>query len=282
MRKPARLSFPTRTIRAIGPISIALLCIGLLCGFRPYPAPPASSPLVTLRVIDRDADGADLPQYAQRGERWIAAEPGHRYALRLTNRSDRRVLVVLSVDGVNAVSGETASSDQRGYVLGPWQSSEIAGWRKSQREIAQFVFTDLADSYAARTGRPDNVGVIGMAVFDEAPTIVPQASVAQDRERAAAPVAAAPSAAAARAESDAALGKMQRLGTGHGEREWSPSSVTAFERASEVPRQRLQLRYDSRARLVARGVIPRPRSYPRVADAPQAFPGDFVPDPPGY
>jgi hypothetical protein len=279
MRKPARLSFPTR---AIGPISIALLCIGLLCGFRPYPAPPASSPLVTLRVIDRDADGADLPQYAQRGERWIAAEPGHRYALRLTNRSDRRVLVVLSVDGVNAVSGETASSDQRGYVLGPWQSSEIAGWRKSQREIAQFVFTDLADSYAARTGRPDNVGVIGMAVFDEAPTIVPQASISQARERAAAPAAAAPSAAAARAESDAALGKMQRLGTGHGEREWSPSSVTAFERASELPRQRLQLRYDSRARLIARGVIPRPRSYPRVADAPQAFPGDFVPDPPGY
>ncbi|KLD77923.1 hypothetical protein Y886_12990 [Xanthomonas hyacinthi DSM 19077] len=258
-----------------------MLCIGLMCGFRPYPAPPALSPLVTLRVIDRDADGADLPQYAKRGERWIAAEPGHRYALRLTNRSDRRVLVVLSVDGVNAVSGETASSDQRGYVLDPWQSSEIAGWRKSQREIAQFVFTDLADSYAARTGRPDNVGVIGMAVFDEAPTIVPQASVEQRRERADAPMAAAAPAAAARMqESDAALGKAQRLGTGHGEREWSPSSVTAFERASDVPQQRLQLRYDSRARLIARGVIPRPRRYPRVAAAADAFPGDFVPDPP--
>ncbi|QNH14573.1 hypothetical protein [Xanthomonas sp. SI] len=277
MRKPARLFFSPRPI---GPISIALLCIGLLCGFRPYPAPPAPAPLVALEVIDRDADGANLPQYKQRGERWIAAEPGHRYALRLTNRSDRRVLVVLSVDGVNAVSGQTASSDQRGYVLDPWQSSEIAGWRKSQREIAQFVFTDLADSYAARTGRPDNVGVIGMAVFDEAPEIVPQASVEEDRERAAAPIAAAPPAAAARAESDAVQGKMQRLGTGHGEREWSPSSVTEFERASDVPRQRLQLRYDSRARLVARGVIPRPRFYPRVADVPQAFPGDFVPDPP--
>jgi len=144
------------------------------------------------------------------------------------------------------------------------------------------VFTDLADSYAARTGRPDNVGVIGMAVFDEAPASVPQASVEENRERAAAPIAAAPPAAAARAESDAALGKMQRVGTGHGEREWSPSSVTEFERASDVPRQRLQLRYDSRARLVARGVIPRPRSYPRVADVPQAFPGDFVPDPPAY
>ncbi|WLA08447.1 hypothetical protein MO328_19300 [Xanthomonas translucens] len=280
MRKPARLFFSTRPL---GPLSIALLCIGLLCGFRPYPAAPASAAAVALRVIDRDADGADLPQYAQRGERWIAAEPGHRYALRLTNRSDRRVLVVLSVDGVNAVSGQTASSDQRGYVLAPWQSTEIAGWRKSQREIAQFVFTDLADSYAARTGRPDNVGVIGMAVFDEAPTIVPQASVEQSRERADASMpAAAAMAAALVQESDAAQGKLQRLGTGHGEREWSPSRVTEFERASDLPQQRLQLRYDSHARLVARGVIPRPRRYPRVADMPQAFPGDFVPDPPAY
>ncbi|CTP89479.1 hypothetical protein [Xanthomonas graminis] len=222
-------------------------------------------------------------QYAQRGERWIAAEPGHHYALRLSNRSDRRVLVVLSVDGVNAVSGETASSDQRGYVLAPWQSTEIAGWRKSQREIAQFVFTDLADSYAARTGRPDNVGVIGMAVFDEAPTIVPQASVEQSRARADASMpAAAVMAAAPVQESDAAQGELQRLGTGHGEREWSPSRVTEFERASDLPQQRLQLRYDSHARLVARGVIPRPRRYPRVADVPQAFPGDFVPDPPAY
>ena len=180
MRKPARLFFSTRPI---GPISIALLCIGLLCGFRLYAPQPAAAAPVALRVIDRDADGIDLPQYAQRGERWIAAEPGHRYALRLTNRSDRSVLVVLSVDGVNAVSGETASSDQRGYVLDPWQSAEIAGWRKSQREIAQFVFADLADSYAARTGRPDNVGVIGMAVFDEAPTIVPQAGVEERSAR---------------------------------------------------------------------------------------------------
>lgn len=268
-------------IRRIGPLSVALLCIALLCGFRPYPAPPPDAPMVALHVVDRDAGSDVLPEYRQRGQRWIAATPGHRYALRLTNLTGRRVLVVVAVDGVNAVSGETAASDQRGYVLAPWQSTEIAGWRKSQQEIAQFVFTDLADSYAARTGRPDDVGVIGMAVFDEAPTIVPQ--VAEGRARAAAPAAplpAPPPAAARVQESDAMQGAEQRLGTGHGQREWSPSSLTHFERASETPRERLQLRYDSRARLVARGVIPRWRPSPRVTDAPRAFPGDFVPDPP--
>ncbi|MGO4782125.1 hypothetical protein AB4084_42215, partial [Lysobacter sp. 2RAB21] len=61
----------------------------------------------------------------------------------------------------------TASPSQAGYVLEAWQSTEINGWRKSMDDVAQFVFTDLPDSYAARTGRPDNVGVIGVAVFQE-------------------------------------------------------------------------------------------------------------------
>ncbi|MBL0163667.1 MAG: hypothetical protein IPP82_08530 [Xanthomonadales bacterium] len=74
---------------------------------------------------------------------------------------------VLSVDGVNAVSGETASANQSGYVLDAWESTEINGWRKNLDEVAQFNFTSLPDSYAAQTGRPANVGVIGVAVFTE-------------------------------------------------------------------------------------------------------------------
>ena len=38
-----------------------------------------------------------------------------------------------SVDGVNVVSGETASPSQSGYVLDPYESVEISGWRKSLR-----------------------------------------------------------------------------------------------------------------------------------------------------
>jgi hypothetical protein len=129
-------------------------------------ATACARPLVDLSVVDRDT-GATLPTYSQHGRRYVPGEPGHRYALRLYNHTDQRVLVVLSVDGVNAVNGQTAGTDQPGYVLDPWQTTEIAGWRKSYSDIAQFVFTALDDSYAARTGRPDNVGVIGMAVFRE-------------------------------------------------------------------------------------------------------------------
>ena len=37
------------------------------------------------------------------------------------------------------------------------------------QRIAAFYFTELENSYAARTGRPDNVGVIGVAVFRKKP-----------------------------------------------------------------------------------------------------------------
>ena len=163
----------------------------------------------------------------------------------------------------------------------PGQSTEITGWRKSLTEAAAFYFTALPDSYAARTDRPDNVGVIGVAVFRERER-VPDVSrrpfdraepgLAQnaDRARGAAESSAAPAAKAAGGLLD------ERLGTGHGEREYMPTSHTRFERASDRPSEIVRLRYDSRERLLASGVI-LPRRAPWV---PEACPG-FVPDPNG-
>jgi hypothetical protein len=76
-------------------------------------------------------------------------------------------MAVTSVDGVNVISGETAAVNQSGYVFYAWQAYDIAGWRKSNQEIAAFTFTSIPKSYAARTGRPQNVGVIGVALFRE-------------------------------------------------------------------------------------------------------------------
>ena len=233
--------------------------------------------LVDLELVDRSV-GQKLPTYAHRGTSWVAGRPGSRYAVRLTNRSGARVLVVLSVDGVNAVSGETAATGQTGYVLAPWQTTEITGWRKSLTEAAAFYFTALPDSYAARTDRPDNVGVIGAAVFREREREVSvrrpweaEPRVAQgaaDRERAA-------ESSAAPAPSAKAAARDERLGTGHGEREISPTTQTTFERASDRPAELVRLRYDSVENLLASGIVPRP-----VRGVPNPFPG-FVPDPKG-
>lgn len=250
-------------------------------------SPLDARPLVGIDVIDRDT-GQWLPEARARGSDWIPGDPGHRYSVRLSNNSPERVLVVLSVDGVNAVTGETASPSQAGYVLAPWQSTEIAGWRKSLDDVAQFYFTDLPDSYAARTGRPDDVGVIGIAVFRERsqPIVYPMpgppiANQQRTMDKAAAPSAARESAAAA----DSAYGAMQqpqRIGTGHGAREWSPVGQTTFERASARPAQVTQLRYDDRDALVAMGIFPRNEWRYANDDAPRAFPNGFVVDPPNW
>ncbi|HEY0504254.1 MAG TPA: hypothetical protein VGD42_12250 [Lysobacter sp.] len=249
------------------PRPLSALALLALCAL-----PLAVPAQVQLDVVDRDA-GQWLPPLPHRGDRWIEGTPGHRYAVRLTNTSDRRVLVVLSVDGVNAITGQTASPSQSGYVLEPWQTAQIDGWRKSMRHVAQFVFTDLPDSYAARTGRPDDVGVIGIAVFEEArPWHAPPIARAE-REDAAAKPAASPGVL------DEARAQAQSIGTGHGDREWSRASRTDFVRASRSPAQVSEVRYDDRRSLVARGVLPS-RAYSH-AHRPRAFPGGFVPDPPG-
>ena len=258
-------------------------------------SPPAIAvgSLVDMQVVDRSR-GETLTTWRHQGSTWVAGRPGDRYAVRLTNRSSARVLVVLSVDGVNAVSGENAAVGQTGYVLGPYQTAEITGWRKNYSEAAAFYFTALPDSYAARTGRPDNVGVIGAAVFRErvaetsgnwfqpAPPLAKSAPSDRLQAERQSPAGAAADAAqsadpseARRSRSELAQRDDKKLGTGHGEREYSPTTQTAFERASSAPTEIVQVRYDSYQNLLASGVIPRPRPMPR---APDAFPS-FVPDP---
>jgi hypothetical protein len=165
------------------------------------------------------------------------------------------------VDGINVVSGETANPSQTGYVLRRQQSYDILGWRKSLAETAAFYFTALPDSYAARTGRPDNVGVVGVAVF---------------RRKQQPPVSIAPAPAGARREAaNVSEQADSRLGTGHGRREQSVVQNVAFERATSTPAETTTLYYDSYQNLLARGVIQDPVP---LATLPRAFPG-FVPDP---
>lgn len=250
-------------------LTLSLAALAALC----CTAVASAHPLVRMEIVDRDS-GRWLEQHVRRSDTWVAGMPGHRYAVRLTNTSGERVLVVLSVDGVNAVTGQTADPSQAGYVLAPWQSTEIGGWRKSHQEVAQFVFTALPDSYAARTGRPDHVGTIGIAAFRERmPRAMPAPPIARD----AAPAGSRRAAPAA--ESMDSLGAVpQHIGTGHGEREWSPAGQTHFDRSAR-PQQITQLRYDSPAALAARGIL-RHAPWPHHG-RPQAFPGGFVADPPG-
>jgi len=273
---------------------------------RPYapPTPPSRiGSLMQISVVDRGT-GTELPIYRHRGEYWVAGRPGARYAIRARNATGERIMAVMSVDGVNIVTGETAGVGQNGYVFSGSERSDITGWRKSDSQIAAFEFAAAGNSYASRTGRPEDVGVIGVAMFRERMPEPPPPPVTPfpyrdergERERrsdssslgdARAKAGSADGAAAA-AESPA--GSLRQpapspsLGTAHGRRETSYVGKTTFERAQPSPDEVVRIRYDSRENLVAAGVIPvpPPPRWPRPA-GPSPFPGSdpgYVPDPP--
>jgi hypothetical protein len=214
----------------------------------------------------------------------------------LRNNSGGRILAVTSVDGVNVISGATAGWQQSGYVLGAGESYQVTGWRKSNSEVAAFTFTDASDSYAERTGRPANVGVIGVAVFRErvsepvysccvdraaAPSAAPSAQRAQ--ESAGRPTDSASAATPAAPPLDGMLSTPNaKLGTGHGAREGSVVEQTQFVRMQSEPNEVIRIRYDSLDNLVAMGIVRRPRPYVPVVNP---FPGSqaqqYVADPPG-
>ena len=208
------------------------------------------------------ASGRILPVYWHEGRAYVAGQPGSEYRLVLRNRRGRDLLAVVSVDGVNVLSGETASAGQGGYVLSGSRAWEIAGWRKSLEEVAAFYFTSLGDSYAARTGRPANVGVIGVALFERARPVQPaydEAAPAKEKR--------------IQSSNEARAAPSAPLGTGHGRREDSPVRSVEFERATSSPAETITLYYDSYPNLVAQGVIAGSRGR-----RPDPFPG-FVPDP---
>ncbi len=253
--------------------------------------------LVDISVTDRST-GEKLEVYRHQGRLYVAGKPGNRYAVNLRNKSGGRLLTVISVDGVNALNGQTAATSQSGYVISPWQAAEISGWRKSKDDVAAFYFTSIADSYAGRTDRPQNVGVIGVAVYREAeplplpvqPALSARERVEQDSadraDRAAGNDAAksqsqvnAPASAAPERSEALAKKAEGRLGTGHGERISAPTQYTEFRRVSDTPSEIVTIYYNRRANLLAQGVIPRPPHYGTTNPAPNPFPAGFVPDP---
>lgn len=235
-------------------------------------------------------DGAPAATFEHRGETYLLGRRGDRYVLRIHNHSARRAEAVVSIDGLDAIDGKPADyAHKRGYLVPAWGSVDVDGWRLSNREAAAFRFGSVADSYAAQTGRPRNVGVIGVAVFPERfvppprPVYVPQRdsypydradeSEAPSASRGAAPAeksaGAAPPAAPAKPRASAeayaddaapsrgaeAQRRRPGLGTEFGEAVSSRIHEVAFVRASSsVPSAVMGVRYNDRAGLLAVGI----------------------------
>ncbi len=222
-------------------------------------------------------DGLSLPTYPvkkRHGVHKVYAEAikGDHYRIEVKNRLNRRVGVVIAVDGRNIISGQKSwlKRNERMYILEPYGSGEFAGWRTSQDRINRFYFTDVPDSYAAAFGDESAMGVIAVALYPEVRHCKPPIPYSRttppsprDYEGKAAGSAdktdAAPAARAGSGESmkEKAVRSEQALesaGTGYGRDEYSPSHIVAFEpekRAVET----VYFKYEWRSTLCKLGVV---------------------------
>src|SRR5262249_2892599 len=128
------------------------------------------------RLVDVQVQVSGLgtvPLYTANGRwdrRYFQAFKGRNYSLVLRNNSDRRIGVLIAVDGLNVISGDRSSlsRDESMYVLDPFESTVIRGWRTSLDHVRQFVFVDEERSYAERTGQANgDMGWIRVLAFRE-------------------------------------------------------------------------------------------------------------------
>jgi hypothetical protein len=255
-----------------------------------------------LVAVSVELDGHPAPLYPApdgSGRFYLEARRSCRYAVALANRTGERIGVVLTVDGLNAISGERDSGRGRMYVLDPWQRTTVQGWRTSLQEVRRFTFVDEQASYAARSGKAnEKMGWIEVAAYRERRWLVhsgrPMATPGSEPVPRATPRpepyevegqgegnSEAPAPRAQRDSTEKAspsvLGGAQARsypGTGWGPRAQDPVVLVSFDPES-APSQRVTLRYEYRPALVALGVLPRwqppSRDRLRERDAGQGF-----------
>jgi hypothetical protein len=257
---------------------------------------------IEVRIVTDD--GRTLPTYPVKlrsGMKKVYAEAvkGDHYRIEVRNKLNRKVGIVIAVDGRNIISGGKSwmKNSERMYILDPYGSGEFSGWRASNDRINRFYFTSVPDSYAAAFGDESAMGVISVAAYPEVqryqppPQIQSQAvqpwrrfsgkSGAADRaDSPAAPSAAAPLGEVAKKRSEKAENKaMESAGTGYGHEEYSPVQIVTFEPESRAV-ETIHVKYEWRATLCKLGVIPS-EPTPRPPSNRLWDNGGFAPPPPG-
>jgi hypothetical protein len=243
------------------------------------------------------SDGDPLPIFNVDGVHYLLGQRGVRYEIWLVNRTDTRLEAVVSVDGRDVITGREADYvNDRGYILYPGEELQIEGFRTSLDSVAAFEFSDVHESYAARMGDASNVGVIGVALFEEGergePVPIAGGEQYEDDEHypppAAEPSSHAKAAPSAGASADIAIEEeSQGLGTKYGDHKGSQAEIVPFRRNDpERPIEVIGLYYDDRRGLQAKGVeFPDDIPYSTLdPDGPNPFPGsndqDYAPPPP--
>lgn len=132
-----------------------------------------------------DEYGNSLAHTTVSNRHYVMGNINSRYSISLQNHTSARLEVVLSVDGLDVMDGKPASLHKRGYLINPFSKLKIDGFRQSDNTVAAFRFSSVSQSYTQQKyGENNNVGVIGIAAFEEQGTNWQQLEEVQRRKQA--------------------------------------------------------------------------------------------------
>jgi hypothetical protein len=228
--------------------------------------------VVDVRIVSDKGDA--FPKYRtflrghQEGEYYyMEAVKGQRYSIQVTNKSERRIGIVIAVDGRNIIDGKKSNlrRNERMYIIGPYDANTFEGWRTGMDRTNRFYFTEQSNSYAEKVfADASAMGTIALAVYKEKmPEISPHLDMSlQKRET---PSAGAPSASnESRAADKNRQKESEQAGTGFGETTYSPAYVVQFDPEPTIA-EKIVLKYEWRSELCRKGIIscgPKNRFWP--------------------
>lgn len=112
-------------------------------------------------------NGKPAKEYYHDGKVYIEGREGTHFSIKLRNNSYSRKLFVPTIDGLSVMNGEEGSYKSSGYIVNGYDSITIDGWRTSEKDVAEFYFSSPQGSYRQKMEKGNNLGLIGVAVFDE-------------------------------------------------------------------------------------------------------------------
>jgi hypothetical protein len=207
---------------------------------------------------------------------YLEADKGSHYSIRIRNTSNRRIGVVIAVDGRNILTGKKSwlGNHEKMYILDAYETSTYTGWRTSKNQVNRFYFTSSDNSYVDAWGDRSAMGVIAVAVYEEKPQ---RHHYYRKKHK-------HPSPKRNMGKSRGDYLAEESAGTGFGEEEYSPTVSVAFK-AKRRPVAKHFFKYEWHENLCKRGVI-RCYNYKNYRDNNRFWPNEanngYAPYPPGY
>jgi hypothetical protein len=118
-------------------------------------------------------NGRPIKEYSHKGLTLIESRHGTNYTVKIKNDNSFKVMAVLSIDGLDVLTGKPAENSKKGYIVDSYSTTEIKGYRINETESASFIFTKKDKAYVTQvTDNARNTGVIGIRIFKEKEKVV--------------------------------------------------------------------------------------------------------------